>query len=402
MSAWFLAFAGLGLAAASWSTWVHYTLIADPLSVPSCDINAVFSCSQAYTSEYGSVGGVSVALIGALFFAFVLLLTFLTQQSRTARANLPLYLFAASTVGLAVVLYLGYISWFVLGTVCLLCVGSYVAVIGLFLSSGAAAKEPMSSLPSRLSRDLSTLFSTPSALATTVAFVVVAAAAVTMFPHPSEAAATASVDGQTLGGATGPAIPAAQLKEFEDYLAAQPRETMNIPTNGAAVVVVKFNDYQCPACGQTHLALKPVKEKWVREGSGRVQFVTMDFALERECNAGMQSDVHLAACDAAVAVRLAREKGKGDALEDWLFANQPIMTPASVRQAAADVAGVTDMDARYADVLTKVKADTTMGVQLKVASTPTFFLNGIRLPGLRPEFFDAAIAWELKRISGAK
>ena len=401
MSVWFLVFAGLGLAAASWSTWVHYTLIADPLSVPSCDINAVFSCSQAYTSEYGSVGGVSVALVGAMFFAFVLLLTVLTQQSRTARANLPLYLFAASTVGLAVVLYLGYISWFVLGTVCLLCVGSYVAVIGLFLTSGAAAKEPMSSLPSRLSRDLSTLFSTPSALAAAVVFVGAAAAAVTMFPHANAAAASSVADGQT-PGSSGPAIPAAQLKEFEDYLAAQPRETMNIPTNGAAVVVVKFNDYQCPACGQTHLALKPVKEKWTREGSGKVQFVTMDFALERECNAGMQSDVHLAACDAAVAVRLAREKGKGDALEDWLFANQPIMTPASVRQAAADVAGVTDMDARYADVLTQVKADTNKGVQLKVASTPTFFLNGIRLPGLRPEFFDAAIAWELRRVSGGK
>jgi uncharacterized membrane protein len=401
MSAWFLAFAGLGLAAASWSTWVHYTLIADPLSVPSCDINAVFSCSQAYTSEYGAVGGVSVALIGALFFAAMLLLTVLTQQSRTARANLPLYLFAASTVGLAVVLYLGYISWFVLGTVCLLCVGSYVAVIGLFLTSGAAAKEPMSSLPSRLSRDLSTLFSTPSALAATAAFVVAAVAAITMFPHASEAAASASAEGQA-PGATGPAIPAAQLKEFEDYLAAQPRETLNIPNAGAAVVVVKFNDYQCPACGQTHLALKPVKEKWAREGGGKVQFVTMDFALERECNAGMQSDVHLAACDAAVAVRLAREKGKAEALEDWLFANQPTMTPASVRQAAADIAGVTDMDARFATVLPQVKADTNMGVQLKVASTPTFFLNGIRLPGLRPEFFDAAIAWELRRVSGGK
>lgn len=401
MSAWFLAFAGLGLAAASWSTWVHYTLIADPLSVPACDINAMFSCSQAYTSEYGAVGGVSVALLGVLFFAFVLLLTTLTQRSRTARANLPLYLFAASTIGLAVVLYLGYVSWFVLGTVCLLCVGSYVAVIGLFLTSGAAAKEPMSSLPSRLSRDLSTLFSTPSALAATTAFVVAAGAAVMLFPHASASAATATADGQA-STATGPAIPAAQLKEFEDYLAAQPRETLNIPTNGAAVVVVKFNDYQCPACGQTHLALKPVKDKWAREGAGKVQFVTMDFALERECNAGMQSDVHLAACDAAVAVRLAREKGKGDALEDWLFANQPIMTPASVRQAAADVGGVTDMDARYADVLTQVKADTNKGVQLRVASTPTFFLNGIRLPGLRPEFFDAAIAWELKRVNGGK
>jgi protein-disulfide isomerase len=58
------------------------------------------------------------------------------------------------------------------------------------------------------------------------------------------------------------------------------------------------------------------------------------------------------------------------------------------------------MDARYAATLTLVKGDTAQGGLLKVNSTPTFFMNGMRLPGLRPEFFDAAIAWELKRVGG--
>ncbi len=49
-----------------------------------------------------------------------------------------------------------------------------------------------------------------------------------------------------------------------------------------------------------------------------------------------------------------------------------------------------------------MKADIAQGAQLKVNGTPTFFLNGMRLPGLRAEFFDAAIAWELKRTSGGK
>ena len=47
------------------------------------------------------------------------------------------------------VFYLGYASYVILGTICPLCVGTYVAVIGLFLTSGAAAKEPMSSLPGK-------------------------------------------------------------------------------------------------------------------------------------------------------------------------------------------------------------------------------------------------------------
>jgi protein-disulfide isomerase len=103
-----------------------------------------------------------------------------------------------------------------------------------------------------------------------------------------------------------------------------------------------------------------------------------------------------------VAVRLAREKGKAEAMEDWLMANQPAMSPTTVKNAAASVGGVTDFDSRYASTLELVKADIAQGQQLKISGTPTFFMNGMRLPGLRAEFFDAAIAWELKRVASTK
>ena len=73
-----------------------------------------------------------------------------------------------------------------------------------------------------------------------------------------------------------------------------------------------------------------------------------------------------------------------------------------MKKAAASVGGVTDFDARFAATLELVKADIAQGAQLKIGGTPTFFMNGMRLPGLRGEFFDAAIAWELRRVSGGK
>lgn len=398
MSRWFLGFAALGLAASSASTWVHYRLINDPTYVSVCDVNSTLNCSEAYTSAYGSVAGVPVALLGMLFFLFVIGLVALCRRSPGASQNLAAYVFAASTVGLAVVLYLGYASYVILGTVCLLCVGTYVAVIGLFLTSGAAAKDPMSSLPARAARDLQTLVRTPAALSAVVLFVAGALATILLFPGGSVSAAPEAAAGQT--PAAVPSADAARVREFEAWLEKQPREPLIVPNDGAAVVIVKFNDYQCPACGQTHREYKPVFAKWAKEAPGKVKVVAKDYPLERECNAAMASDVHLAACDAAVAVRLAREKGKGEAMEDWLFANQPAMTPASVRQAARDVGGVTDMDARYAATLALVRGDTQQGAQMKITGTPTFFLNGMRLPGLRPEFFDAAIAWELRRVGG--
>ena len=59
----------------------------------------------------------------------------------SVRESAPAYLFAASTIGLAVVLYLGYASLVILGLVCILCVVTYAAVIALFLISGAATSD---------------------------------------------------------------------------------------------------------------------------------------------------------------------------------------------------------------------------------------------------------------------
>jgi uncharacterized membrane protein/predicted DsbA family dithiol-disulfide isomerase len=396
---WLTGFAALGLATSSASTWVHYRILNDPTYASFCDVNDSFSCTVAYTSRFGSVAGVPVALFGLLFFAFALLLIAVCARSSSAE-NLPGYLFATSTIGLAAVLYLGYASFFVLKTLCVLCLATYVAVVGVFITSGTATRNPMTNLPSRAMRDLQLLFRTPSALGAMVLFIAAAVASVVILREPVTSAAELSPEGDSQPVA--PGASAAQLAQLETYLAAQPRRTVIAPSDGAAVVILKFNDYQCPGCGQTYRDYKAVLAKWAKQAPGKVKFITKDYPLERECNANVQQNLHLGACEAAVAVRLAKEKGKGEAMEDWLYANQPAMNPDTVRKAAATVGGVTDLDNRYAATLELVKADIAQGAQLKISGTPTFFMNGMQLPGLRAEFFDAAIAWELKRVSGAK
>jgi protein-disulfide isomerase len=97
---------------------------------------------------------------------------------------------------------------------------------------------------------------------------------------------------------------------------------------------------------------------------------------------------------------LAHERGKGAAMEDWLYANQATLTPAGVRVAAREVAGITDFDARYAKVLEQVRSDTALGGLLHVKATPTFFINGVKIDGgLAPQYFDAIVAYELKKTA---
>jgi uncharacterized membrane protein/protein-disulfide isomerase len=395
------ALVGLGFSAAS--TWVHYQILRDPLYSSACDVSAMFSCTSAYTSRFGSVGGIPVALIGVLYFAAVLGLIALCQRSATARQNLAGYVFAVSTLGLAGVMYLAYASWFVLQTICLLCVGTYAAIVALFLLSGASARYPMTTLPRRASRDVRTLLRTPAALGSALAFVVAAVVSITAFPGEPVGAA-APVAAADAGGPVAQAAPSAPLppgaiQQLEQFLATQPRVPIVTGGTGAAVVIVKFNDYQCPPCGQTFREYKPVLARLQQKYPGKITFMTKDFPLDPECNT--MGGSHQAACEAAVAVRLAREKGRADALEDWLFANQASMTPDKVREGVSTVAGVTNFNERYGSTLELVRGDIAQGVQLSVRGTPTFFMNGIRLPNLRGEFFEAAVEWELRRVTKA-
>jgi protein-disulfide isomerase len=49
-----------------------------------------------------------------------------------------------------------------------------------------------------------------------------------------------------------------------------------------------------------------------------------------------------------------------------------------------------------------IQQDIADGAALQIAGTPTYFINGVRIPSARliaPEYFDLAIQLELKRAS---
>ena len=377
----------VGLGASGTAAYVHYRMFADPTYTSFCDMSAVVSCTQVYASRFGTFKGVSVSVFGGIWFGFAALMSIAGMSARPAvRESVPGYLFAASTIALAAILYLGYASFVVLKLVCVLCLITYAAVIGLFLISGAATSMPMLSLPRRAAHDLKVLVTSPLAIALALLWLGAAATTLAFFPREAAAAPAGTVAQATQD----------QRSELERFMASAPRVPLIVPSDGAKVVIVKFADYQCPACGQAYSAYKPILAKYAASNPGAVKVVMKDFPLNPNCNAAVRSMLHASACDAAVAVRLARAHNRGDELEDWLYTHQPEMTPESVRKAALEIGQVTDFDAKYQATLQLVKGDIAMGQQLKVSQTPTFFINGIKIDGAwAPQFFDQAIAYEL-------
>lgn len=402
-----LAFALLGLGASVISTYVHHTLLTDPTYTSFCDVSASVSCTQAYLSKYGSFLGAPVAVLGVIFFATIVLMVASAPAPRVVPAgkkvraaevvgiageNVAGYVFVSSLIGLAFAAYLASASYFQLRALCILCTISYVAVAGLAVFSYRGMAAPLSTLPQRLAHDAGLLVKRPAALA--IAAALIAGGLLTIASFPADSATQAQ-------NAAAPYQPLTDLQraQFEKWYDLQPVVNVPIDRGGAKILIVKFNDFQCPPCRRTYYDFKDVLAKYT--ASGAVKFVLKHFPLELECNT--RNAGHVAACEAAAAYVMAGRKGTAEKLEAWFFANQgpPLLTPDQVRRAAEKIGGIADFAAEYPAALEQVKADTALGATLHVESTPTFFINGRRINGAIPTAaLEEAIQLELKRVNG--
>ena len=392
-----LVLAAVAFAASVASLYVHYQLIADPTYVSFCDVNETVSCEAVYKSAYGTYRGVPVAAGGVVWSALVLLLagSGMRNPRSEAAGRAAGYIFLVSVPGLASVLYFAYASFFVLQKACPLCMAVYVSVVGIFLISGAIAT-PISALLSRMRDDVRETAANPNAMGLGALWLLGSLALVALFPREEIR--------QTGEAATAAVIPVealdqAQLDEWHRWLDAQPKvpEVAALTPQGVKAFVVKFNDYQCPACRMTYFAYKDIVAKWEGSNPQDFRYETRDFPLNSKCGVGM---AHPFACEAAVAVRLARAKdpAKAKELENWLFERQENFSLGLIKQGLSEIAQVNSFDADYPKTLEAVRADVKLGTSVGVNGTPAFFLNGIRInTSLRPAYFDAAIAYLLAK-----
>jgi uncharacterized membrane protein/protein-disulfide isomerase len=383
-----LAFATLGLVASGMSSYVHYRLLTDPSYTSFCDVSSTMNCTQAYLSRYGSVFGVPVALAGVLYFTLILLLTAVDLRGKsTTRESATGYIFLLSIVGLAMVMYLGWASYFQLHTVCLFCATTYVAVVAIFIMSAGALRIPLTTLPLRAIGDARLLGQSPFALVVTLLLLGSVGAAIGWFPRES----TAAAEEQAI-----PPLTDEQRAALEKWWAVQKKVDLPIPADGAKVLIVKFSDYMCPACRQTYEWYKPVLGKYL--AGGQVRYVVKHYPLEAECNPSAPNN-HYASCEAAAAVIMARSTGSAQKLEQWIFSNQLTLTPEVVKRAAKDIGGIQDFDAQYPRALQEVKTDASLGAMLKIGHTPTFYINGREITGntlTPPQYFDYLIELALR------
>jgi protein-disulfide isomerase len=291
-----------------------------------------------------------------------------------------------------VIAFLGYVSYVRLRVGCPICMGTYACVIAILALTSGTHGVPLRDLPGRAGQDLAAVLRRGGVvLLALILFGGVTAAAV-LFPREGSAGAAA---------AAAPAPSADVQSQFAAAWAKQPRIDLGIPADGAKVLVVKFNDYECSTCRMAEATYDPIFEKFARTNPGAVKVVFKDWAWNNTCNSFSPGTIpgHEASCVAAVAARLAREHGQYDAMKTWLFANQGL-SPEAVQAHAVQALGLSDFAAEARRVMPAIQQDFADGHALEIAATPTYFINGVRLPSdslIAPEYFEMAIALELKR-----
>jgi protein-disulfide isomerase len=157
----------------------------------------------------------------------------------------------------------------------------------------------------------------------------------------------------------------------------------NDPSRGAVnapVTIVEFTDFQCPACAAMH----PVLEEVIKSYGNRVRFVVRDFPLSQ----------HEWAQKAAEAANAANAQGKFFEYIAILFKNQKALDVASLKRYASELGldrGQFDAALDRGVHAAEVQKDVEDARMYGVSSTPTIFINGVRLRMLTPDALKEAI-----------
>lgn len=169
-------------------------------------------------------------------------------------------------------------------------------------------------------------------------------------------------------------------------------EVGNAPVTGgknAKVTIVEFSDFQCPFCSRGAQVMTDLKKKY----GDKIQIAFKNFPLP----------FHNQAEGAAVAALCANEQSSSLfwKMHDEMFANQDQLSVDALKGLAKKIGVKSDVfdtcltSNKYLD---QVKKDMEQGKNLKVKSTPTFFVNGQLINGAQPiEVFSELIDEELAR-----
>ncbi len=330
-----------------------------------CNVSSTVNCDTTTASSYSEVLGIPVAIFGGLVnFAFLLFLIcwrFPLVKPETQRAlGGPLKVMALGIFVVSVVM--GFISYFMLHTVCPACTTAYVLsllmLIGTWIMVG---KTPMFS-----ALDLKLY---PITALTILAFAFF-------------------INKNSLSSYNAEEIQEMVMLQYEQW--ANTPEKSVVPAEplvknadaSAKMKIVEFADFLCGHCANAYPIIKQFLAK-----RPDVQFSFQAWPLDGACNSAIPH-AEGTRCMLARISQCAGRQGVPWKVQTWIFENQPnLMSQDQVKSQLKDKAEALGLN--YDEVMTCqaseeireiIRDQAQVGTDLNISGTPSLFINGKKVP----------------------
>ncbi|MFT4605014.1 MAG: protein-disulfide isomerase/uncharacterized membrane protein [Rhodothermales bacterium] len=388
-----VAFGVLGLALAAYATNLTFKIqSAGIVEASGCSINDFVNCDLAHSSSYADLLGIPVAWWGFLFYAFAGLSALWGTMAKDRRS-------AGGWITLSFILAIGSVLFSLLkafhlvqlGVLCLVCVGMYVANLGLLfaLPAGLGYGSPgkwgslISGWIAGLRGESTDLKFDPNIKQWGFLFILVFGIGWLGMKRQSEALA-----GIVPGFNMDLAMSAHYRQTPIDIDVAETAAVWGNPDG--PIEIVEFADFQCPACRESAFHLRTV----LFEFRDQVSFKFMNYPLDANINERMQSQLHGQAGPAAIASVCSQEFGDFWEYHDELFRQQVQLGPALFRETAEDMGfPMAEFNACLAspEARARVVSDVEAAWETGLNQTPTIFINGRKASQYRNTAFIRAV-----------
>lgn len=396
----------------------QHVLLTNNLSTgPSfCTLSDTINCDAVNASEWSSIFGIPIASYG-MFFYLVLIGGALAALIMRV---FPPQAFAALALLLSVVanfgtIYLFPLSWFVIGALCLICIGLYVINFILFVLLWRGV------FPGRVK---AALVEAVHLIGTFIGVIVrggvsgtswaarIIAVGLVMLAYWNVLAPEKLLAYYQEKRAQQNSVTQAEaLRAWEAAPVAATGVRLDDQINGdywqgrrdAPIRIVEFADYGCGACR----IMSSVLHELLARYEGKYLYVFRDYPLDNACNPSMPQPFHRFSCLATFTARCAGEQGKFWEANSFLFSahelesDEPIenvqtsLLARAAREVGLDGEALKECvdSKRY---LSAVHRDVKDGNALQLQGTPSFWINDKQLSSLAPEVIEAVFQRILK------
>jgi protein-disulfide isomerase/uncharacterized membrane protein len=353
---------------------LHINVHTDPDYQSYCAMSERVNCDTVALSNYAVFLGLPVAIWGLLAYLAmgVLAVGGLRERPRTAAWPFGLLYWLSLSAALVGSFLFG-ISHFVIESMCIVCLGTYLVNFALLSTSYGALRRIDLAPTTALFDDIRSVSAGPWPGALFAATLALAVALLwTIVPSYWQVETSATPRGIRIG------------------------ETLDgHPWIGAInpiLEIIEYSDYQCPHCRRGHVAVRNLVEAY----PDQVRLVHRNYPLDHHCNEIVANPFHENACQYARMAFCAHENGRFWEANDYLFAHGYNQAPVSVQDLAAEV-GI-DAEAMATCVSSAaagraVKEDLATGRGLGIRGTPTYVIGETAYPGrIPPDVIAAALA----------